>query len=91
MELTLRSTLFNYGRTQSVPVRSIMKPDPVTVTPSTPTLEAIAIMRRSKVGCLPVVENDHLVGIVTAQDFLDATARIFEQHLVAQEGSNKVD
>ena len=66
---------------EPVSVRSIMKPDPVTVTLSTPRLKAIGIMRRCKVGCLPVVENNHLVGIITAQDFLDATARIFEQHL----------
>jgi len=43
------------------------------------------LMRARKVGCLPVVENGTLVGIVTAQDFLDASARLFEQHLKARE------
>jgi len=66
-------------------VRAVMKADPVTVAPGTPTLDAIELMRARKVGCLPVVEDGTLVGIVTAQDFLDASARLFEQHLKARE------
>ncbi|MDT5157157.1 MAG: hypothetical protein QOH51_1514 [Acidobacteriota bacterium] len=66
---------------EPIAIREIMKADPVTVAPSTPTLEAIRLMRTHKVGCLPVVEDGALVGIVTAQDFLVASARLFEQHL----------
>ena len=57
-----------------------------TVTSSTPTLEAIEIMRRSGIGCLPVVDDNRLVGIVTSYDFLTATASLFEQHLAASAG-----
>jgi CBS domain-containing protein len=73
---------------EPVCVRQIMKTDPVTVAPQTPTLEAVASMREHKVGCLPVVEDGVLVGIVTAQDFLDASAKLFEQHLAAREESD---
>lgn len=66
---------------EPIAIRQIMKVDPVTVAPSTPTLEAIELMRTHKVGCLPVVEDGALVGIVTAQDFLVASAQLFEQHL----------
>lgn len=66
---------------EPVAVRAIMRAAPVTVTPDTPTLKAIEIMRHHRVGCLPVVENGHLVGIVTAQDFLEISGRLFEQHL----------
>jgi CBS domain-containing protein len=55
--------------------------DLMTVSPETPALEALAIMRRRKVGCLPVVENDRLVGIVTAYDFLSLSAEIIEKQL----------
>jgi len=55
--------------------------DLMTVAPETPTLEALAIMRRRKVGCLPVVENDRLVGIITAYDFLAIAAGIIEKQL----------
>jgi CBS domain-containing protein len=75
----------NDGNAAQAAVRTIMKSDPVTVTPDTPTLEAIALMRRHNVGCLPVVEADHLVGIVTAYDFLAVSARLFEEHLSTTE------
>lgn len=66
---------------EPVAVRSIMKEAPVTVTPDTHTLKAIEIMREHRVGCLPIVENGRLVGIVTAQDFLEISGRLFEEHL----------
>jgi CBS domain-containing protein len=70
---------------EPVPVRSIMKTNPITIGPSTPTLEAIRMMREHKVGCLPVVENDRLVGIVTAYDFLAFSAKLFEEYLTPTE------
>src|SRR5690606_5251716 len=49
-----------------VGVKDIMRCDPITVTPSTPTREAIELMRNHKVGSLPVVEEgNRLVGIIT--------------------------
>jgi CBS domain-containing protein len=41
-------------------------------------------MQNNRIGCLPVVENDHLVGIVTSYDFLAASAHLFEQHLAVK-------
>ena len=67
----------------SMTVREIMKPNPTTVTSTTPTLEAIEIMQRSGIGCLPVVDDNRLVGILTSYDFLTATASLFKQHLAA--------
>jgi len=64
-------------------VRDVMVPNPVTVSPSTSSLEAIELMRSNRIGCLPVVESDHLVGIVTSYDFLEASAKLFRQHLLA--------
>ena len=64
-------------------VREVMVANPVTVSPSTSSLEAIEIMRSNHVGCLPVVENNQLVGIVTSYDFLEASARLFKQHITA--------
>jgi CBS domain-containing protein/gamma-glutamyl:cysteine ligase YbdK (ATP-grasp superfamily) len=62
-------------------VSEIMKANPTSVTSTTPTLEAIEIMRLAKIGCLPVVDDGQLVGIVTSYDFLTATARLFKKHL----------
>ena len=67
--------------TKPITVREIMVKDPVTVSPSTSSLEAMEIMRKQRVGCLPVVDGNQLVGIVTSYDFLEATAKLFQQHL----------
>ncbi len=65
----------------AVTVKEIMVTNPVTVSPSTSSIEAMEIMQSSKIGCLPVVENDHLIGIVTSYDFLEASAELFRQQL----------
>jgi len=69
--------------TNPLTVREIMKTDPVTVSSTTPTLEAMELMRCNRVGCLPVVDDGQLVGIVTSYDFLDASARLFKEQLTA--------
>ena len=66
-----------------VTVRDVMVANPITVLPSTSSLDAIELMRSNRIGCLPVVENDQLVGIVTSYDFLEASAKLFNQHLTA--------
>ena len=66
---------------KEVTVKEIMIRDLMTIAPETPTLEALTIMRRRKIGCLPVVENDRLIGIVTAYDFLSLSAEIIETQL----------
>lgn len=64
-----------------VAVKEIMKQDLVTITPDTPTIEALSIMRNKNVGCLPVVQEGRLVGLVTAYDFLTLSAEIIEKEL----------
>jgi CBS domain-containing protein len=68
---------------QPVKVGDIMRKNLVTVSSTTPTLEAIEIMRRGRFGCLPVVDEGHLVGIVTSYDFLEASAQLFRERLEA--------
>lgn len=62
-------------------VRDIMKTDLVTITPETPTLDALELMRERDIGCLPVVKEERLVGIITAYDFLTVSAKLFEEKL----------
>ncbi|HSO73998.1 MAG TPA: CBS domain-containing protein [Blastocatellia bacterium] len=73
------------GADQSVPVGKIMIRDPLTVPPETPTLDAIMLMRRERVDCLPVVKDGRLVGILTERDFIDVAARLLEQKLAGSE------
>jgi CBS domain-containing protein len=64
------------GGRELVAVRQIMNPDPVSVAPTTPVSEAVELMRRRRIGSLPVVEDGRLVGIVTVYDFLESSARL---------------
>ena len=67
--------------TNLLTVREIMITDPLTVCSTTPTLEVLELMRANKIGCIPVVDDGQLVGIVTSFDFLDASARLFKEQL----------
>jgi len=53
----------------------VMTRSPIAVAPDTPLGVAAAMIAIRKVGCLLVVENGTLVGIVTTYDLLDAFAR----------------
>jgi len=85
--LRIISTGKHSSDAEPITVRDIMVANPVTVTPDTTSLEAIELMRNGGIGCLPVVENDQLVGIVTSYDFLEASAKLFHQHLAVSSDS----
>ena len=59
-----------------IPVAACMTFDPVTVTPDTPVIQAARLMRDRKIGGLPVMDGDQLVGIVTETDMLDALIKL---------------
>ncbi|NCC23854.1 MAG: CBS domain-containing protein [Deltaproteobacteria bacterium] len=53
-----------------IPAGGIMRKDAITVPPEMNLKEAAQILYRNKYGCLPVVEDGKLVGILTEADFL---------------------
>ena len=77
----LRKTTGDAREAGSTPVSDIMRRDVITVTPETPTLEAIALLKRYRIGCLPVVQEGHLVAILTEEDFMGIAAELLEQKL----------
>ena len=56
-------------------VKEVMITDVITTTPDTPLIEAARVLTERKVGCLPVVENGRLVGILTEGDFVAIVGR----------------
>jgi CBS domain-containing protein len=82
--VSYRSVLRVYtaGRLRpGVTVADIVETDLITVTPQTPTLEAIATLRRYRIGCLPVLDDGRLVGIVSEENFMDIAAELLERKL----------
>ncbi len=51
-------------------IKGIMSDPPITVTADTRISEAARLMVEKKVGCLPVVDGNRLIGLVTDTDFL---------------------
>jgi CBS domain-containing protein len=54
----------------SLPISALMTLIPVVVQAETPVDEAIQLMLDKRIGCLPVMRNNKLVGIVTTTDVL---------------------
>ncbi|RRC98034.1 CBS and ACT domain-containing protein [Amphritea balenae] len=51
--------------------KDIMHRNVVSCSPKTLVEDAACLIREHTIGCLPVVENDKLVGIITSVDLLD--------------------
>ena len=47
-----------------------------TIAPDASVQEAAGLMRQFKIGCLPVVEEDRLIGIVTEYDILQLVEQL---------------
>ena len=58
---------------------NIMKTDVVTIDPETDVCTAVAMLLEHKYGCLPVVSDGKLVGIVTEADFLKLTLKLMRE------------
>jgi acetoin utilization protein AcuB len=62
----------------------VMTREPQTVSSRTPLLEAIGVMQQGKYGCLPVVDEGALVGILTRGDLIDALQRLLAEKSIAK-------
>jgi CBS domain-containing protein len=59
---------------ENLRVKDAMTCNPITARPDMPVTQAAALMLEARVGSLPVVDNDTLVGIVTDRDAVRALA-----------------
>lgn len=55
---------------RSLQIRDVMSAPAVTIEPGAPVQEAARTMAEKKIGCLPVVGDGRLVGILTESDVL---------------------
>lgn len=63
----------------SVKLGEIMTTEVFTVAPQTPLRKAALYVRSQRYGCLPVVEEGKLVGIITDSDFVNISIDLLEQ------------
>jgi len=57
--------------------------DPITISPTESIAKAIDLMDEKKIGCLPVVENNKLVGLVTERNFRAIASRLIKRLIKA--------
>jgi len=69
------------GGDHKVTVREIMTRNPVTIDSDATTVDAIRLMRKAKVACLPVVDKGKLLGLVTEHDLIVVSSHLLERYL----------
>jgi CBS domain-containing protein len=57
-----------------ISVKEVMNEDVITTTPEAPIDEAARVMVDRRIGCLPVIEDGALVGILSESDVVRAVA-----------------
>jgi CBS domain-containing membrane protein len=60
-------------------VRDLMRKPIATIGPDEPVQRAAHLMRHHKIGCLPVLESEKLVGIITEADLLHIVERLSDE------------
>ncbi len=69
------SMMINRGKAidhfaDTITVEEVMSHNVLTVHPETPLLAAVALLKKQRIGSLPVVKGQKLVGIITRSDVL---------------------
>ncbi len=78
--LLSRTTAEEYNQImETTPISRVMIKNPVTLRPDQPIFEAANLLYSKRIGCMPVVENDELVGIITTTDLVGLLIRILSE------------
>ncbi len=77
-DIRLATSPFAVGGAKPIdtPVGQVMARPVITGDPLDPVEEAARVMRQRKIGALPILEGQEIVGIVTGIDLLDALLRL---------------
>lgn len=61
-------------------VRDVMTAAPIVIEPHSPAAEAARLMLTHRIGCLPVMRVETLIGIVTRSDVLVAFMNVYRRY-----------
>lgn len=68
---------------QEIQAKDVMVRDLTTVAASTSALEAARLLEGHDYSCLPVVEDDKIIGLLTDRDFLQLVIKALSQPLTS--------
>lgn len=84
--ITMRMLLRCYNQreaesaSQPLPsIKSVMVPAPITVKPDDTIIKAMEIMQDKDIGCLPVMKNGNLIGMITEVEFLAVSGNLIKR------------
>lgn len=85
LEPALQEQLGNVTRAMNVlTIKEVMTWGMVTAQPETTLRQAAQMLTEQRIGALPVVEGERLVGILTASDLVKALVRIIDEGIVSK-------
>ena len=71
---------------KTTPLSKIMSRNPTTIGPGKTVYEAAQILFEQRIGCLPVVEDGKLKGIITRSDMLSLLLKLLQERGLAAWG-----
>jgi CBS domain-containing protein/gamma-glutamylcysteine synthetase len=77
--LILRSLIKNKRSKKTSTVEDVMLKDPITIDHNDTIINAMKMMKENQIGCLPVINNGELAGVITEMDFLRISGRLIQR------------
>ncbi len=74
------STEARHADPAAITVEAVMTPNVLTIGPGESMSKAARLMRRERIGAIPVVDGGRLVGIIARSDILDAFMALEKGH-----------
>ena len=62
-----------------IPIEEVIENDPISIHPDATIQEAADLMFEHKIGGLPVVEDDKLLGLITQSDLIRGLVRMLDE------------
>ncbi|MEM8568498.1 MAG: glutamate-cysteine ligase family protein [Bacteroidota bacterium] len=72
------SQQYKLDRREEKRVKDLMIVKPITISPESTIFEAMKLMQETQIGCLPVMKNKKLIGIITEGNFLGITSSLLK-------------
>jgi CBS domain-containing protein len=73
---------------EGVKIGEVMSAPPISISPDSLVRDAAALMAERKIGCLPVVDNEKVIGILTETDLLGYFASLPTSPVLSRSGSS---
>ena len=78
-DLLIKHFAKNNNKSEFITVEEIMIKDPICIDPEATIQDAMKLMKEHKVDCLPVVQNNELIGMITEKDFIGISHRLIKR------------